>query len=651
MNNADCKDIDRKETGLSDVERLGECSMPVKVYWNNIDRSKTVMVCLSKFYRVNIALNLIILIIDQFLSISFIKDSLQLVGQNFKPKTAHHGISRNWGFPKGNNSYLIWGWNLKFHGNGVFVVWGNSKGRQFINTLRIMSGIRRYTTKVQKSSRLEIRQVIEPKYSQLFDINIYKEAYERIKSTTGNMTKATDDVTLDDFSGKWAYEVIEKFKNRSFQFKPSSRVFFFKSQGKFRNLALTSTRDKIIQQAVRMIFESVFEPKFLNCSHGFRPNKSTITAVYEVRKWNGITWMIEGDIKGYFDNIDHQILANLLKSEIKDQNLLDLYWKLVKAGYVNDGTFKSSNLGVPQGGIISPLLSNIYLHEFDKFMMKIIDKYSDFSTWVSKPRPVNKAIFKSLNAEEKKKVSTVIKDEITETRVYYNRYADEWVIGVSGNKELAIKIKDEIKTFLFEKLSITLSEEKTKIIHVNSENVNYLGFQINRRSRRYTDSQLSTRDSGKFRATNASVIIQAPIDKLTSKLVDHGFAILGKNSKPKPKAVTKWIYLKPEEIIMKYNAIIRGILNYYASVDNRNQFSYLLWILKFSAVFTLARKLRISPRQVWKRFKNPITIKFNVSGKPKSISLFEPSTLKRNRIFKLRNYYNFDPFKVKNFWS
>lgn len=439
--------------------------------------------------------------------------------------------------------------------------------------------------------------------------------------------------------------------------------------GKLRPLGIPSPRDKIIQQAIRMILESVYEPLFLNTSHAFRPNRSTTTAVFEVKKWNGITWMIEGDIKGYFDNISHHILASLLKKQIKDSNLMDLYWKLVNAGYVNDGNFTRTNLGVPHGGVISPLLSNIYLHEFDVFMNSLIEKYSNWDKRVSKANPTYIRLRKNISRleeiedldEEKKKVlldlkttlrktSSVIRDDSTATRIYYNRYADDWVVGISGSLNFAKTIKEEIKDFLNNTLKVKISEEKTKISHLESEKVKYLGFMISRRKRRYTESQISyVRTTArqkkrrlKRRPSNATVIVEAPIDAIINKLVEQGYA--WKGEKPHPRAVTKWIFMKPEDIILRFNSVIRGILGYYTAVENRNQFSYILWLLKFSAVFTLSRKLKLSPKQIWKKYGNPVTINYISKDEKRSIKLFNPNTLSRDRTLKLGKLYNFSVF-------
>lgn len=365
--------------------------------------------------------------------------------------------------------------------------------------------------------------------------------------------------------------------------------------------------------------------------------------------------MIEGDIKGYFDNIDHHKLAKLLMKKLKDQNLMDLYWKLVKAGYVFE-KYTWSDLLVPQGGVLSPLLSNIYLHEFDAFMQDLIIRYSqpkrqskNYSFEFSKAKPEyfkktggtnkNLALVEEPLTEQNKKTvlnhktPSVIRNDFCErgSRVYYNRYADDWIIGITGDqplpphtspRELAKKIQHEANDFLKNTLKV-LSKEKTKITQLTQDKVHYLGFDISRRrSTIYTESQksyLPPMSSGTWRAQNSLILlIEAPIDKLISKLIEQGYAW---EKDRMPKAVTKWIYLNPEDIIRRYNWVTRGILEYYKSVENKNQLGQVIWILKLSAVNTLARKLNISPKQVWKKYGNPITVKFMSENQEKSITL------------------------------
>lgn len=167
----------------------------------------------------------------------------------------------------------------------------------------------------------------------------------------------------------------EDLKNETFRFKPSRRIFIPKANGKTRTLGIPSPMEKIVQKAMATLLELVFELDLSNNSHGFRSNRGTHTAMRQLAQWSGTQWAIEGNIKGFFDNVDHHILAKLLSAKIGDQQFLDLYWKLVRAGYVEEGVKRDSLMGVPQGGIVSPILSNVYLHHFDRFIAELIIKY------------------------------------------------------------------------------------------------------------------------------------------------------------------------------------------------------------------------------------------------------------------------------------
>jgi hypothetical protein len=366
-----------KGLDLSDAEKLGECSMSRKVSCKNGNRPTSLMVLPAFLNELYITPSLNLLSKDQFDSKITLGVSLRQSGQEKEPKIDNGGYLENSGSPKEGNFYCDTrghnNWKVGGRSARSMIFFSISKGAQSYNFFSTPTGqilIRTYTSepfkdrvwpsttptkKKMKDSKSKNQEILlrelKPSYKELFNKDIYMEAYNRIKSKPGNMTPGPDGLTLDGISLNWIDNTILSMKDRSFQFKPSSRVFIPKSNGKLRPLGIPSPRDKVIQQALRMILEAKFEPMFSDFSHGFRPSRSPQTAIDEVRKWSGTTWIIEGHIQGYFDNIDPQILAELLQRQIKDQNLIDLYWKLVKAGYINNGKFVESNLGVPPSAV------------------------------------------------------------------------------------------------------------------------------------------------------------------------------------------------------------------------------------------------------------------------------------------------------------
>lgn len=221
-----------------------------------------------------------------------------------------------------------------------------------------------------------LRQDSKGRYVNVFETltspEILKLAYEIIKSKPGNMVKGVTKETLDGITIEWFNKTSLSLRKEHYRLKPNRRVYIPKPNGKLRPLGISSPRDKIIQQAMLMVMETVLEPKFHDTSHGFRPKRGCHTALRAVRSWRGVPWIIEGDIKSYFDSIDHNLLADLLKRHFAEKRLFNLYWKLVKAGYIEftgkKQTYVAADVGVPQGGIVSPLLSNLFLHELDIYM-------------------------------------------------------------------------------------------------------------------------------------------------------------------------------------------------------------------------------------------------------------------------------------------
>lgn len=164
--------------------------------------------------------------------------------------------------------------------------------------------------------------------------SILLAAYWMLKSKPGMMTKGSDQETLDGINMSWFEKISTDLVRERYQPKPARRIYIPKANGNMRPLGIASPRDRIVQQAMKMILECKLEGSFLTTSHGFRPNRSCHTALREIRDWKGVAWFLEGDIKGFFDNIDHKILASLLEKQFKDARLMNLYWKFAKAGYM-----------------------------------------------------------------------------------------------------------------------------------------------------------------------------------------------------------------------------------------------------------------------------------------------------------------------------
>ena len=219
---------------------------------------------------------------------------------------------------------------------------------------------------------------------------MFHAAYQRIYAKAGNMTPGSDGATIDDMSLTRIKGLIDALRNESYQPYPSRRVYISKKNGKKRPLGIPSFNDKLVQEAIRTLLEAIFEKQFENSSHGFRPRRSCHTALTQVQnRFTGMKWFIEGDIEGFFDNIDHEILIKALRERIDDERFIRLIRKFLNAGYLEEWTFHNTFSGSPQGGIISPILSNIYLNQLDRFMEEYISRFDS-----GKKRAQNEAYFK-----------------------------------------------------------------------------------------------------------------------------------------------------------------------------------------------------------------------------------------------------------------
>ena len=338
-------------------------------------------------------------------------------------------------------------------------------------------------------------------YRVLFNSEMFLLAYHNIQGRQGNMTEGSDGKTIDGMSLKRIENLIDALKDESYQPKPARRTYIPKKNGNMRPLGIPSIDDKLVQEVLRMMLEAIYEGSFENTSHGFRPKRSCHTALIQVQKnFTAAKWFIEGDIEGFFDNINHDVLIGILKERIADDRFIRLMWKFLKAGYIEDWTFHRTYSGTPQGGIISPILANIYLDKLDKYMKEYatgfdrgnrVRAYREYEVLTYQKRLVMRELKTATNNVERKVLVNRLK-EIDKTRsampcfdpmdgnfkrLKYVRYADDFLIGIIGSKEDAVKIKDDIKRFLADRLALELSDEKTLVTH-SEKPAKFLGYEV-----------------------------------------------------------------------------------------------------------------------------------------------------------------------------
>jgi group II intron reverse transcriptase/maturase len=207
---------------------------------------------------------------------------------------------------------------------------------------------------------------LEKVYRMICCKEMYLVAYAKLYANKGALTPGTDPTdTVDGMSVERIDAIIEKLKNRKYIWKPTRRIYILKRDGRNkRPLGMPGWEDKLVQEVIRMVLEAFYEPQFKDCSHGFRPRRGCHTALSEIKhKWSGTQWFIEGDIKGCFDNLDHEVILNILRQKVHDEDFLTLLKRMMAVGYVEDWTYHHTYSGTPQGGIVSPLLANIVLNE------------------------------------------------------------------------------------------------------------------------------------------------------------------------------------------------------------------------------------------------------------------------------------------------
>ena len=497
-------------------------------------------------------------------------------------------------------------------------------------------------------------------YSKICYIEMLKKGLSRLK---GNKSPGVDGLTKADITVERLKKLQKDLKMQKYQPKPSKRALIPKPGGGTRYLGIASSIDKVVQATILELLTPIVEPIFYDNSFGFRPKRGCHDALKHIKYyWQNVTWVINVDIEKCFDKINHQLLLEML-DDYMDQPTVELVGKLCKAGYVEVGTIADPSFmveGTPQGSLISPILSNIYLHALDKFIAeellpkhnfgevrassleykrehwfnaddkKIIEVYPELEESIKRVKH-NRALDKN--------ISRTNKNDPKFSRLYYVRYADDFILGYVGTKKTANEIYEVIQIFLKEKLLFNCNKSKTGVVH-SSVHTKYLGTLIcwvpgYRKRVKDHESLIS-------RSTIISLnrpSFTAPIKDIFERFIEKGYGVRRKSNKKLVRA-TSFRQITAQDtnaIVKRFNSIINGILNYYSFVNRRSDLWKVCDVLRKSCALTLADKLKLkTAAQAFQMFGRNLSIKNNVGREIASLSAW-PKTLKTTGKFKIKN--------------
>lgn len=474
---------------------------------------------------------------------------------------------------------------------------------------------------------------------------LWLQAYANIYANKGALTKGINNNTLDGMSEDRIMNLIKMLKEKQYRPTPVKRVYISKKNGKLRPLGIPTGDDKIVQEVVRLLLETIYEPVFSDYSHGFRPQKSCHTALRFIQRyWKGTKWIIDMDIKNYFDNINHRKLIEILATKIQDHKFINLIRLMLKAGYLEDWKFNRTYSGTPQGGIISPILANIYLHKLDEFMeMKMREfngghrlknpAYKSLSGRISKLRKKidriknvdSNAVAALLNEideldEQRKRIPSCLPGNFK--RLKYIRYADDFLIGVTGTKVEAQETANEVEQFIKLELTLEIAKEKSGLRH-SSAGTDFLGHTFSTRTcNRVRKLGTVNKKTGKKRYAKRRTMTDAPHLSIPRKKVTEFCKRYSSGNKSVHR--TELLNNSDVAIISQYNAELRGIANFY-SLTNK---CYLRKVERFaleSLFKTLASKNKISASKIRGQLKTgkEHVLFYNHNGRKKAITVYK----------------------------
>jgi group II intron reverse transcriptase/maturase len=446
---------------------------------------------------------------------------------------------------------------------------------------------------------------LERLYRHLFNPELYLRAYGKIYRNDGAMTPGINAETVDGMSLRKIQAIIEALRYERYRWTPVRRTYIDKkNSSKKRPLGLPTWSDKLLQEVIRSLLEAYYEPQFSDRSHGFRPGRGCHTALQEIQyHWRGTVWFIEGDITDCFGSLDHSIMRSILAEKILDGRFLHLIDALLQAGYLEDWHYHETLSGAPQGGILSPLLSNIYLNRLDKYvettLLPVYNQGARRRPYLPYMR-LHKAVWK-LEKKGEREGTRQMRRQLQQLpsrdpndpdyrRLHYIRYADDWLLGFTGTRREAEDIKGKIGGFLSHRLKLELSERKTLITHGRTEPARFLGYEI------VVHNDDTKHDRHGHRSINAAIGLKVPMDVVRTKQKPY-------MRRGKPAPILARTHDSDFRIVTRYQAEFRGIAEYYQLAYNRHRLGLLRWVTERSLTKTLGHKNKISVNKVWNRYR------------------------------------------------
>ena len=443
-------------------------------------------------------------------------------------------------------------------------------------------------------------------YRQLFNPHLYLMAYGRIYSNKGAMTPGVTEETVDGMSLGKIDRIIDAMRHERYRFSPARRIYIPKKNGKLRPLGLPTWSDKLVGEVVRLLLEAYYEPTFSDHSYGFRPGRGCHTALRKVAEtWTGTAWFVEGDVSDCFGSLDHQIMLDILAEKLHDNRFLRLLRNMLQAGYLEDWEYNTTFSGAPQGGVASPILSNIYLHRLDRFVETVlIPQYTQRAHRASnfEYKRIASAIGRARKRGDRTQVRELRKQQRglpsqdpqdpRYRRLRYVRYADDHLLGFVGPKAEAEEIKQRLAQFLRDDLKLELSQAKTLITHARTSAATFLGYEI-------TVQHSNHKTTRGRRAVNGVVRLRVPTAVIKAKCALY-------LQRGKPATRTPLVNRGEFDIVATYGAEYRGLVQYYLLAGDVHRLNRLHGVMRTSMLKTLACKYDSTARKMAAKLKAKI---------------------------------------------